>query len=174
MSSIDIEEHGLYMQGCALIETIEYCGFQIISWHSASMVMSVTLVINYKVNISSNYNMYCTLGLGGTETFYLWLLWWDGHAIIANIAMSGLISQIIHIIRVNCAKLRQQCVLGAHVTFCCSLIHLSMIIYFLSKALIVQFFSNQLCKSAIILHTQYFGIVKLAAVLSIAHHSITF
>ena len=37
--------------------------------------------------------------------------------IIANIAMSGLISQIIDIIRVNCAKLRQRCVLGARVAF---------------------------------------------------------
>ena len=32
--------------------------------------------------------------VGRTENFYLRLLWWDGHVIIANIAMSDLISLI--------------------------------------------------------------------------------
>ena len=45
-----------------------------------------------------------------------------------------------------------------------------MIFYFLSKAPII----HKLCKSAIILHTQYCSIAKIAAVLSIAHHSIVF
>jgi len=57
------------------------------------------------------------VGLGGTKNFYLRLLRWDGHAIIANIAMSGIISQIIDIIRVNCAELRQWYVFGASVAF---------------------------------------------------------
>ena len=61
----------------------------------------------------------CHVGLGGTENFYLRLLWWDGHAIIANIAMSGLISQIIDIIRVNCAKLIEMCTWSTFY-FCCS------------------------------------------------------
>ena len=49
-----------------------------------------------------------------------------------------------------------------------------MIFYFLSKALIIQFLSHKVCKNAIILHTQCCGIAKIAAVLSIAHHSIVF
>jgi len=48
-----------------------------------------------------------------------------------------------------------------------------MIFYFLYKALI-QFFSNILCKSTIILHTRYCRIAEIAVVLSIAHHSIVF
>jgi len=53
-------------------------------------------------------------------------------------------------------------------------IHLILMLYCLCKALIIQFFSCKLFKSAILLQTQYCGIFKIAAVLSIAHYSIAF
>ena len=59
------------------------------------------------------------IGLGGTENFYLWLLQWDGHAIIANIAMSGLISQIIDIIGWTVLNWNSGVYLE-HVLLCCS------------------------------------------------------
>ena len=85
--------------------------------HSALYISLFTPVILLQCTLTNANKQGHQVGLGGTENFYLR---WDGHAIIANIAMSGLIhpvSQIIDIIRVNCAKLRQQCVLGAHVAF---------------------------------------------------------
>ena len=51
---------------------------------------------------------------------------------------------------------------------------LSTLFYCLCKALIIQFLSYKLFKSGIILHTQYGGIFKIAAVLSIAYHGIVF
>jgi len=51
--------------------------------------------------------------------------------------------------------------------FCCSFSHLYLIVCCFCKALIFQFFSYKLCKSAIIVCTQCWGIFKIAAVLSI-------
>ena len=81
------------------------------------------------------------VGLGATENFYLRFLRWDGHAIIVNIAMSGLTSQIIDIIGVNCAKLRQWCVLGTRVAF--AVPKSTLIWYFISFQ--STNYSNKLC-----------------------------
>ena len=52
-------------------------------------------------------------------------------------------------------------------------IYLYLMVYCLCKALIVQSFSCKLFKSAILLQTQYCGSSKIAAVLSVAHYSIS-